>query len=89
VKMPKAGDRAEFNLLDHNQEDELHHVTVYGRVAEVTDEKVTLDLWHSTEESEDSREKQRRNNCLDAYSIVRKAIVEWWPLRRGARTPSL
>jgi hypothetical protein len=82
MRMPKVGEVVEMELMDHDQEDDIHYVTLYGRVAIVSEDVVVVDMWHGTQPSEDSREKQSRNNALDRYAVVRKAILDWWPLSR-------
>ena len=82
MRMPKIGEVVEMELMDHDQTDDIHYVTIYGRVAIVTEDMVVVDMWHGTQTSEDSREKQSRNNALDRYAVVRQTIVDWWKLGR-------
>jgi hypothetical protein len=83
MKMPPVGSVVVIEFLDHDQSsDEVFSMTVYGRVAAVTKNEVLVDTWHQTEDTDDSRETQKRNNALDSSAIVRRAILDWYPLRR-------
>ena len=81
--MPRVGDVVEVEFLDHDQgEDVVDIMVTYGRVAIVSQSEIVLDSWHCKKDTDASRDKQRRGNSLDSSAIVRKAIVEWWPLGR-------
>ena len=84
MKMPLVNDLVLIEFLDHDQTQEhVENMTVYGRVAKVTKEEILVDTWHATEECEETREEQKRRNALDSSAIVRRAIIDWYPLRRG------
>lgn len=54
-----VGDVVAVTLLDHAQADHLLRFVVYGRVAIVTNESITVDCWHyaGNEERDDNVER--------------------------------
>jgi hypothetical protein len=88
MKMPPLDTVVCIHLLDHDHSDEdvVYDVLVYGRVVKKTRTTLVIDVWHPEDPNHD-REKFKDKNALDSYSLVRSAIVAWWPLKRGKRVP--
>jgi hypothetical protein len=84
MKMPKVGDVVELEILDHDHsdEDDVYEATLYGKVVKVSSRAVIVDSWHPTD-VDTPRDKLRGKNAIDTFVIVRRAIVNWYPLRRG------
>jgi hypothetical protein len=82
MKMPAIGTIVLIEFLDHDQsEDEVSNMTVYGRVAAVTSKEILVDTWHQTDDTDATRDAQKRNNALDSSAIVRRSITDWYALR--------
>lgn len=72
MKMPKVGDLVKVELDDHSNDEKgaILNITVYGKVHEITNVKLVIDVWHPTDGS-----RPMGCNCVDAYAVVRKAIT--------------